>query len=329
MWFEGRWYQWLLAPLSLLFFLLSAFRRWLFRVGIKRQIKLPVPVIVVGNISVGGNGKTPLVVALCERLKQEGFSVGVVSRGYGATTQAFPCTVDVNAQADVVGDEPLLIARRTGVPVVIDPNRPRGASVLVEQYNCDVIISDDGLQHYALARDIECVVVDRRLFGNGYLLPMGPLREGSWRLSTIDYLIINQAQQQAKLPDSLTRYKPVAMHLSPTRLVNVKYPQQQRDIAAFKNEGSVTALAGIGDPARFFTQLQDLGLTLDHKIALSDHHPISAADIPANRCVVMTEKDAVKVGDFAHDNCWYQPVDAVLPETFYTQLIKQINSNAQ
>ncbi|MDC8830933.1 tetraacyldisaccharide 4'-kinase [Alteromonas gilva] len=329
MWYEGRWYQWLLAPLSLLFWGLSALRRGLFRVGIKKQIRLPVPVIVVGNISVGGNGKTPLVVALCDRLTAQGFTVGVVSRGYGAATKAFPHTVDVNAQANLVGDEPLLIARRTGVPVVIDPNRPRGAAVLVEAFNCDVIISDDGLQHYALARDIECVVVDRRLFGNGFLLPMGPLREGTWRLRTVDYLIVNQSQQGVKLPAHLTACKPVPMQLRPAQLVNVKNPQQHRDIREMKAESTITALAGIGDPARFFTQLQDMGLALDHKVALSDHHPISAADIPVDHCVIMTEKDAVKAREFAHDNCWYQPVDAVLPEAFYMQLIQQIKRDAQ
>ena len=322
MWYEGRWYQWLLLPFTLLFFLLSALRRLLFRLGVKKTVTLPVPVIVVGNLSVGGNGKTPLVVALCERLQQAGYKVGVVSRGYGAKTSEFPHQVSANDSAPMVGDEPLLIARRTGVPVVIDPNRPRAAQQLVEQ-GCTVIISDDGLQHYALGRDVECVVADRRLFGNQQLLPMGPLREGLWRLKTIDFLILNQSGEALELPNISNMPTPFQMSLQPGKLINVLRPQLQRDLVELEQESHITAMAGIGDPSRFFNQLKEMGVRLDHCVALADHHAIGKHDIP-DGCVIMTEKDAVKAVAHAHDNCWYQPVDAVLAEDFYTQLIQRI-----
>lgn len=322
MWYEGRWYQWLLSPLTLLFYLLSASRRALFTFGVKKTVKLPVPVIVVGNLSVGGNGKTPLVIALCDSLKLAGYNVGVVSRGYGAQTRQFPHQVGMTDKASYVGDEPLLIARRTGVPVVIDPNRPRGAELLVAQ-GCTVIISDDGLQHYALARDVECVVADRRLFGNQHLLPMGPLREGVWRLSTVDFLILNQPDADVNLPVGMSIPEPVIMTLRPGKLINIKQPSIQRELTDLQNESSITAMAGIGDPSRFFSQLSQMGVRLDQCLPLADHQAIGKADIP-NGCVIMTEKDAVKAVDYAHDNCWYQPVDAMLTKNFYTQLIQCI-----
>lgn len=322
MWYEGRWYQWLLLPLTILFYLVSALRRQLFRCGIKTTTTLPVPVIIVGNLSVGGNGKTPLVVALCEYLTRAGYKVGVVSRGYGAGIREFPHQLSTDDTAEQVGDEPLLIARRTGVPVVIDPVRPRAAQLLVAQ-NCDVIISDDGLQHYALGRDIECVVTDRRLFGNGKLLPMGPLREGLWRLASVDFLIVNQAQNPLPLPEGCEGPITCSMQLQPGQLVNVLDPAQQRAISDLETEPQVTAIAGIGDPPRFFNQLRAMGVKLDHCRALADHHAIGQQDIPSG-CVIMTEKDAVKAVACAHQNCWYQPVDALLPDSFYTQLIERI-----
>ncbi|OFI35065.1 tetraacyldisaccharide 4'-kinase [Alteromonas lipolytica] len=323
MWYEGRWYQWLFWPLSLLFYLISAIRRRLFVMGLKTSHKLPVPIIIVGNLSVGGNGKTPLVVALCEFLTEKGFKVGVVSRGYGAQTRDFPHQVSLTDKAATVGDEPLLIARRTGVPVVIDPIRPRGAERLV-QLHCDVIISDDGLQHYALQRDIECVVADRRLFGNGHLLPMGPLREGLWRLNTIDFLVLNQSEQSASIALPADAPAPVTMRLKPGKLVNVLNPEVTRELCDANSEPAITAMAGIGDPSRFFSQLKALGVRLDHTIALADHQAIESGDIPQG-CVIMTEKDAVKAAEYAHNNCWYQPVDAELTDEFYTQLTERLS----
>lgn len=323
MWYQGRWYQWLLLPLTVLFFLLSALRRVLFIVSVLRAEKLPVPVIVVGNISVGGNGKTPLVVALSQYFSSMGLNVGIISRGYGATTRHFPCFVSTTSNANTVGDEPLLMASRTGLPVVIDPNRPRGAKALISEHNCNLIISDDGLQHYALQRDFEIVVTDRRLFGNGYLLPMGPLREGLWRLNRVDEIVINQAQQRFELPRELQALQPVTMYFKLGDLINVVNPDKRVPIAEFSSSQSVSALAGIGDPSRFFEQLEAAGLTLKQRIALPDHHQLTKQELPQG-CVIMTEKDAVKAAAFAHEDCWYQPIDAILPESFYTHIVTKL-----
>ncbi len=324
MWYQGAWYQWLFLPFSLLFAALSGLRRWLYKTGLSKQTAVSAPVIVVGNISVGGNGKTPVVVALCDALKQAGFNVGVVSRGYGSTTTHFPFDVTPDLTPDKTGDEPLLIARRCQVPVVIDPKRPRGAQHLITQHHCDVIISDDGLQHYALGRDIELVVVDGRLFGNGQLLPMGPLREGMWRLGTVDTIIFNQGAADSPVPKNLQPYNPIEMRFVPGELHNVVNPQMRLTVSDLANQSKpITALAGIGDPQRFFKQLQQLGLTVDHTVALPDHHAISEDDIPA-RAVVMTEKDAVKAAKFAHDDCWYQPISAQFSAQFLDNIIEQL-----
>ncbi len=324
MWYQGRWYQWLFLPFTLLFAGISGLRRWLFKVGAFKQTQLSVPVIVVGNISVGGNGKTPVVVALCEALTKAGFKVGVISRGYGSGAKTFPFDVTPGMMPDLTGDEPLLIARRCQVPVVIDPVRPRGAHHLITQHHCDVIISDDGLQHYPLARDIELVVVDGRLFGNGQLMPMGPLREGMWRLATVDALIFNQANTEQAIPAPLTHFNTIAMRLMPGELVNVKNPALQLTVSELQGrQESISALAGIGDPQRFFTQLEAMGLDLSSAVALPDHHALCSSDLP-DGTVVMTEKDAVKAGHIAHDDCWYQPVSAQLPAEFYNNIIEQL-----
>ncbi|MFS1704119.1 tetraacyldisaccharide 4'-kinase [Alteromonas sp. AMM-1] len=324
MWYQGAWYQWLFLPLSVVFAVISGLRRWFFQRGWFKQTRVGVPVIVVGNISVGGNGKTPVVVALCDALKKSGFRVGVVSRGYGAKATHFPFDVNPDLSSDMTGDEPLLIARRCGVPVVIDPVRPRGANHLISQHQCDVIISDDGLQHYALARDIELVVVDGRLFGNGKLMPMGPLREGMWRLSAVDAIIFNQGSAEVNIPAELSRFNPIPMRFTPGDLINVKHSEMQIQVSelALRNQ-HISAMAGIGDPQRFFTQLAQMGLTVSNTIALPDHHAITIADIPAGT-VIMTEKDAVKVSNIAHDDCWYQPVSASMPDDFYTNIIEQL-----
>lgn len=324
MWYQGRWYQWFFLPFSLLFAVISGLRRWLFQVRAFKQTRLSVPVIVVGNISVGGNGKTPVVVALCEALTRAGFKVGVISRGYGSGAKTFPFDVKPELMPDLTGDEPLLIAKRCQVPVVIDPVRPRGAHHLITQYHCDVIISDDGLQHYPLARDIELVVVDGRLFGNGQLMPMGPLREGTWRLTTVDAVIFNQANTEKGIPATLASVNPIAMRLIPGALVNVKNPLLQLTVSELvERQESISAIAGIGDPKRFFIQLEEMGLDLSKAIALPDHHALCSSDLP-DGTVVMTEKDAVKAAHIAHDDCWYQPVSAQLPAEFYNNIIEQL-----
>ena len=314
-WYFGHPLVWILAPLSLLFFLISAMRRALYNVGVKKVYRPSCPVIVVGNISVGGNGKTPVVLALADHYREKGVKVGILSRGYGAKSPFYPRKVKGDDNASEVGDEPRLLAIRSDCDVVIDPNRSRGARFLVEQCNCELIICDDGLQHYALARDVELVVMDDRKVGSGFLLPMGPLREGTWRLSNVDAIVHNART----LP---TFDNPVApqflMSLTPGKFVNVQDTSVELDAEQIA-EKTCHAVAGIGSPQRFFNQLIALKISLSGTKALPDHHTFTASDIPNGR-VIMTEKDAVKVRAFAHHDCWYLPVTAEIPREFYNLL---------
>ncbi|MFT6991600.1 MAG: tetraacyldisaccharide 4'-kinase [Paraglaciecola sp.] len=317
MWYSPSWYHWpviiLLLPLSAVFWVLSSLRRMLFRLQIKPSIDIPVPVIVVGNTSVGGNGKTPLVVHLAKRLRQAGYHPGVLSRGYGGKNATYPMSVDYISEVDRVGDEAILMRQHINCPLVVDPIRPRGAMKLVETHKCDVIICDDGLQHYALNRDIEIVVIDgQRLCGNKLLLPAGPLREGSWRLDRVDFLVLNGG--------SVTNGE-YLMSLEAGRLINVKYPNKSLSI----NDLSlpVTALAAIGNPQRFFSLLEKKRVKLKEQISFVDHHAFSKKDIPSGT-VIMTEKDAVKCTLIAHDDCWYLPVSARLTTQFESQLLQKL-----
>ena len=303
----------LLLPLTGLFWLLSAVRRSLFRLRFKPSFDMSVPVIVVGNISVGGNGKTPLVVYLAKRLRQEGYHPGVLSRGYGGKNACYPMTVEKDSKVDVVGDEAILMRQHINCPLVVDPIRPRGAMELVEKHKCNVIICDDGLQHYALNRDIEIVVMDgKRRCGNHLLLPAGPLREASWRLDTADFLVLN---------GGLITNGEFLMSLEAGELINVKHPNKSLSISDLRFP--VTALAGIGNPQRFFTLLQKMRVKLKDQISFVDHHAFIKKDIPSGT-VIMTEKDAVKCTQIAHDDCWYLPVSASLTRQFELQLLQKL-----
>ena len=311
-WYNGHALVWLLAPLALLFFFLSGVRRLLFKSGIKKRFKASVPVIVVGNISVGGNGKTPVVLALAEYYKSRGLKVGILSRGYGAKSPQYPRVVTHNDPANEVGDEPRLLAGRSGCIVVIDPVRSRGAAMLQNECGCDLIICDDGLQHYALHRDVELVVMDERLVGSGYLLPMGPLREGQWRLAKVD-AIVHNARTLPSFDQSVSPQ--FLMSLEPSDFVNVADSDKTATTYEISTQ-TCKAMAGIGDPQRFFNQLKAMGITLNEERALADHFAFSSSDIPSGR-VLMTEKDAVKARAFAHEDCWYLPVTARLSPDFY------------
>ena len=316
-WYSPSWYHWpviiLLLPLSALFWFLSLLRRTLFRLRIKPSINIPVPVIVVGNISVGGNGKTPLVVYLAKRLRQEGYHPGVLSRGYGGKNASYPMTVEQSSKVDVVGDEAILMRQHINCPLVVDPVRPRGAMELADKHKCDVIICDDGLQHYALNRDIEIVVIDgQRRCGNNLLLPAGPLREGSWRLDTVDFLVLN---------GGLVTNGEYLMSLEAGKLINVKHSNKSLSINDLTSP--VSALAGIGNPRRFFSLLEQKQVKLQAKISFVDHHVFSEKDIPSGT-VIMTEKDAVKCTQITHDDCWYLPVSARLTSQFESQLLQKL-----
>lgn len=328
---EQAWYQnhplkWLLLPLNSLFWLLSALRRLMFRLGLFKQPKLNVPVVIVGNIGVGGNGKTPVVIYLVEQLKAKGLTVGVISRGYGGNEQMHPLLVNDETTAEQAGDEPVLIYQRCNVAVMVGRDRVLSVEKLMAQ-GCNIIISDDGLQHYRLKRDVELIIVDgKRRFGNGWLMPAGPLREGLWRLKSVDKVIVNSGL--ADIDEDL-------MTLQADSVINVM-TKQRKSIGDFLNENcknnSVNALAGIGNPERFFISLHELGFTLGQKISFVDHHHYNKDDLQQFNVAVpllMTEKDAVKCINIANENTWYLPVNAHFEQNQGEQLIELIMTRSK
>lgn len=312
-WFNKHPLRWLLLPLTLLFFLLSSFRKLLFSSGVKKASHPGVPVVVVGNISVGGNGKTPLVLKTIEWLIDLGYKPGILSRGYGGTCEDFPHKVMEQDTASLIGDEPKLMSLRNLCPVIIDPKRARGAKALAN-VGCNVIVCDDGLQHYGLKRDIEWVVMDNRGVGNGWLLPMGPLRELAGRLKHVDAVIHNGDKPYVE--------NAYSMSLATTRFVNIVDTNITRSIEEFVSgvkQEKLHAMAGIGAPQRFFDTLSSIGLNGIETHEFIDHHVYTKSDIPSG-VTVMTEKDAVKCKSFAHSNCWYLEVDAKLPRALKENL---------
>ncbi|UTV28733.1 tetraacyldisaccharide 4'-kinase [Photobacterium atrarenae] len=305
----------LLWPLSRLFGWISVRRRRQYQIGQKAVYRAPVPVVVVGNITAGGNGKTPVVVWLVEQLKARGLKPGVVSRGYGAKAPYYPYPVTAETPTAEAGDEPVLIHRRTGVPVAVSPKRADAVKLLLAQ-DVDVIITDDGLQHYALARDIEIVVIDgQRRFGNRQLIPMGPLREPCERLAEVDFLICNGGQAQSG---------EVQMILQPGELINLK-TGERCPVSALQD---VVAMAGIGHPPRFFHTLKMLGVTPVVSQPFADHQAFSEQELTQlsqrGQHLIMTEKDAVKCHTFAQSNWWYLPVDAELPASEVDAIMTRI-----
>jgi tetraacyldisaccharide 4'-kinase len=321
----------LAIPLSLIFALLVQLRRVLYRYGWLRVERLPVPVIVVGNLNVGGSGKTPLTIALAQWLRQAGYVPGIVSRGYGGSATE-PMPVMPDSDPALVGDEPVLLARRGHCPVWIGRKRPEAARKLLALHpEVDVLIADDGLQHLALWRDLELVVVDSaRGFGNRRLLPAGPLREPLSRLARVDAVVVNGGPTPA-LPDNLPSF---TMRLVATRFVNLAEPSHALSASQFVADAAVAhaanpphAIAGIGHPQRFFDQLLALGL---HPVphAFADHHAYVASDLPSGT-VLMTEKDAVKCAalgkTLARQDLWFLAVDADIDAGLQTLIIANLN----
>ena len=309
----------LLWPLSLLFGLAARVRRLLYLHGLRRSEAVPVPLIVVGNITVGGAGKTPLVARLVDLLREAGYQPGVISRGYGGQSAQWPQQVRADSNPRLVGDEPVLLARRCRCPIVVGPDRVAAARTLLDTHGCNVILSDDGLQHYRLQRDLEIAVVDgfRRL-GNGACLPAGPLREPPSRLREVDFVVGNGAARGSEY----------LMSLRGDRAVNLTDPGISVSLAGF-SQSTVHAVAGIGDPGRFFDQLRHARLRiLEHPFP--DHHAFRPQDLhfPQDLPVLMTEKDAVKCQTFAPEGCWYVPVSARLEPAFEEDLLKRLASVA-
>lgn len=315
---KRRWTLWLL-PLMWLFRLLAACRRvWLTRFA---QEKLMVPVIIVGNISVGGTGKTPLLIALVERLKTQGLKPGVISRGYGGNAPAYPFLLNNTSIVTETGDEPLGIYQRTGAAVCVGSDRVASARALIE-HGCDILISDDGLQHYRLVRDLEIAVVDgKRGFGNGFCLPVGPLREPIKRLASVDFVVVNGASEISLPPTSVDAFSMTIMSAYWVRLVDgLKFP-----LNYFSQDVRVHAVAGIGNPQRFYQSLRELHLDIcEHDFP--DHHAYDARDFAFSEPlpVVMTAKDAVKCASFAQDDWYYLVVDVQLPELFWQSFDAQV-----
>lgn len=310
LWYKNHPLAWLAAPLlwplRLLFSVLSRRRRAAFLSGRSPSYRPPVPVVMVGNITAGGNGKTPVVIWLVEQLKAAGMKPGVVSRGYGGNAKNYPVVLNNKSGPEMAGDEPVLIYQRTGVPVAISPKRCEAVKALLA-LGVDIIITDDGLQHYKLARDIEFVVVDgARRFGNGHLIPQGPLREKTDRLETVDFIVCNGGQAQCG---------EISMYLKPHLLVNLKTGQK----VEANTLSNAVAMAGIGHPQRFFNTLLAQGVSLQHCAPFSDHHRFDFVQLDAlasrGEHLIMTEKDAVKCRTWVQnrqdiDNWWYLPVDA-------------------
>jgi tetraacyldisaccharide 4'-kinase len=285
---------------------LVALRRLAYALGLKQRWRASVPVIVIGNLTVGGSGKTPLVIHVAELLVSRGWSPAIVSRGYGGAVEA-PRAVTLASEPLDVGDEPVLMARRSGCPVWVGPERARVVETLLrETPRCDVVILDDGLQHYALARDLEVCVVDARGFGNGFMLPAGPLREPRARLRSVDAVVAHDT-------DAGPGYR---MALIGEQVHRATDARERRSLQSFFGE-RVHAVAGIGDPKRFFLHVARHGARLvPHPFP--DHHPFVAADLEFGDAapIVMTEKDAVKCKRFAKPSHWILPVRAVPDPAF-------------
>ena len=307
-----------MRALSKLYAVVVAARTSLYRRGWLRSRHPGKPVLVVGNVIAGGSGKTPLTIALVERLRAEGFTPGVASRGYGRDEAGTPRWVDAALDPRLGGDEPVLIARRTGAPVRVDADRAAAAQALVEA-GCDVIVCDDGLQHYRLARDLEIEVIDgRRRYGNGLPIPAGPMREPAARGARCDFRVLNLGGDEGEVgfgewPMRLVSDAVVAMRGARTA-----------PLSAFAGQ-RVHAVAGIGDPERFFAMLRGQGIAVVPH-AFADHHAYRAEDLAfgSDLPVLMTEKDAVKCAAFADARTWCVPVRAALPEAFWIALIEKL-----
>lgn len=330
---EHYWYSqnpvaWFFWPLSLLFCLISFLRRSLYRSGIFKSVAFDVPVIVVGNISVGGSGKTPLLIALVEYYKQQGKKPGVVSRGYGGTVDGVKQIKKYDV-AKNVGDEPRMIFQRCSCPVVVGKNRVAAVDYLLANNECDIVLSDDGLQHYKLQRQFEIAVIDeQRKHGNGLCLPAGPLREKVSRLKSVDMVVYNAMPQDENVRRSSCFYQ-----LQFDQLVNL-LTDEKKSLQELQGL-SVLAVAGIGFPQRFFKVLMNEGLSLQQQ-AYPDHYDYIETDVErwAGKTVVMTEKDAVKCRHLLQEkiknsqqycDVWYLPVSAMMNANLTNRLDKSLS----
>lgn len=333
--FIKLWYQkklnpllWPLVPFSLVWNLASRLRRSLYAQGIFKKHRFKIPIVVVGNLTIGGTGKTPLVIHLAKLLKQHGFHPGIVSRGYRAlnsnsqSSSGSPVFVNANSDPNQVGDEPVLLAKRLFCPIVVDPKRIRAVQSILDAGQVDVIISDDGLQHYAMDRDVEIIVIDgKRRFGNEWCLPAGPLREPVSRLKKANFLIVNT-------PENYNHDDEYDMELRPRLVYNGKNLSEQKTLLSFHGQ-KVHAVAGIGHPDRFFDMLNNYGIeTISHPFP--DHHTFKPEDIEFQDeyPVLMTEKDAVKCFGFMQPHHWVLSIDALVNPLFDAKLLNLLKESS-
>ena len=312
--YSKGWLNYALLPFSYVFFLLAWLRRTFYQLGFLAKCRFNVPVVVVGNITVGGSGKTPIVIALAKYFQKQGKKVGIVSRGYGGSHQKGSLLVDEQVLVGQSGDEPALISLETQLPVMVNTDRAQAVRDLIMSFNVDLVISDDGLQHYRMDRTVEIVVVDgQRRFGNGFFLPAGPLREPVSRLKSVDFVINNGANAANE----------ITSNLKPLMFINIKTGEQKP--LDFFDQKRCHAIAGIGFPQRFFQTLNALGvLPITHEF--KDHHPFVESDFEFddNHPIIMTAKDCVKCREFATDTMWYLQVEAELSDKFLKELAQKL-----
>lgn len=317
---EHLWYEskpvcaWPLLPASLVYRTVISARRWAYALGLLKKKVYPVPVIIVGNITVGGTGKTPCVVALSQALRQNGWRPGIVSRGYAGSAKQYPLRVKPDSDPREAGDEAVLLALESQCPVVVDPDRCRAVDTLLNETDTNIILSDDGLQHYRLGRTLEIALVDaERQLGNGYLLPAGPLREPATRLEEVDYVVYNGAATSV-----------YTLTLIPSHWVNCQDSSKVLPLMHFSNQ-DVHAVAAVGNPDRFFSSLEKLGMKI-RAHAFPDHHPYTPADLDLSPRdpIVMTSKDAVKCRTFANEMMYYLAVRPQLSEGFLDTILMRL-----
>lgn len=315
-WYKKNSISYSLLPFSFLYILICTLHRWFCKIFY--QYKSPVPVIVVGNMTVGGTGKTPLVIYLVKLLQDQGYKPGVISRGYGGNNKNYPLNLETNSKVINTGDEALLIFRRAQCPVVIGPDRNAAIKLLLQKNTCNIIISDDGLQHHKLKADIKIALIDNAIgFGNNFCLPAGPLREPISRLQLVDFIIKNY--------NTNINNDDFGMSLEPIIFYNLKDASITRQAIYFKDK-IIHAVAGIGNPSRFFETLRQLGLIIiEH--TFPDHYRFKKSDFPFfKEIVIITEKDAIKCDTIIDSNFWCLSVQARLSSRFEELLLNKINN---
>ena len=321
---ENIWYQkgrgkWFLLPFTWVYCILHSFQRWKLT---RKRSKITVPVVIVGNISIGGTGKTPTVIYLAKLLIKAGYKPAIITRGYGGKSTKWPQEVTELSNTKEVGDEAVLLAKRTKLPVVAGADRSVDIQYLRSRYDCDVILSDDGLQHYSLHRDIEIVLIDaERQLGNGWCIPAGPLRENACRLKKVDFVLFNHGLAKSNLQkDRFAQQHQLECFFSMCLLGKCIYSLFDKNVSQYlvELEGqTVHAVTGIGNPARFYSALEQQGLHLI-KHSFPDHHDFTEKELyfDDDKVIIMTEKDAVKCQQFSVENCWYLPIEARIESEF-------------